>query len=477
MTRNTLPPPLARTPTGIPGLDEVTGGGLMRAGVYIVQGAPGAGKTILANQMAFGHAATGGRVAYVTMLAESHARLFQHLSAFSFYRDAAIPEQVFFVSAFDALRRDGLAGVVALLRGEMRARQAGLLVLDGLVMAASAAASTDALKLFVSDIQSYASAVGCTTLLLTSDDADRPVSAEQTMVDGILLLRERAWAAQRERNLEVVKFRGSATLRGNHSFRIGDDGIRVFPRLESARRESPGDAIRPQTIDTGIEGLDRMLGAGLRRGTMTAITGYTGTGKTTFALHFAARATPAEPCLWFSFYESPEFLVDIAAALGLDLGALRRSGALHFLWQPFGENLLDELAYRLIDTVAAAGARRVVIDGIGGFIAEPAFAERGGAFLASLANALRRLGATTWLLVEETRADRPTEPVSTPTMSAICDNMIRLCHRHDGRMRHFLTVDKARGARADDRLRRLRLDQGRLRVDHGSDDTGDDKRE
>ena len=84
-------PGLPRVPTGIPGLDEVTGGGFLKSGVYMVQGAPGAGKTILANQLSYTHAAAGDRVVYITMLAESHARMLQHMSAFSFFDESLVP--------------------------------------------------------------------------------------------------------------------------------------------------------------------------------------------------------------------------------------------------------------------------------------------------------------------------------------------------------------------------------------------------
>ena len=75
---------LEKISSGIPALDQILGGGLLKGGVYIVQGAAGTGKTILANQIAFGRVAAGDKVAYITLLAESHARMIQHLELFSF---------------------------------------------------------------------------------------------------------------------------------------------------------------------------------------------------------------------------------------------------------------------------------------------------------------------------------------------------------------------------------------------------------
>src|SRR4051794_10185792 len=92
--KQTLP---RRHPTGIPGLDLILEGGLLASGVYIVQGPPGAGKTILANQACFHHAANGGRALYVTLLAESHSRMFGHLRRMAFFDERAIPDRVYYI--------------------------------------------------------------------------------------------------------------------------------------------------------------------------------------------------------------------------------------------------------------------------------------------------------------------------------------------------------------------------------------------
>lgn len=450
-------PPLSRVATGVSGLDQVLGGGFLRSGVYILQGLPGAGKTILANQLAHHHARNGGQVVYVTMLAESHARLLQHLSAFDFYDPAAVPDRIYYVSAFNALRTGGLQAVIELLRQEMRTRQAGVLVLDGLVMAATAAKSDEELKVFISDLQTHSVLTGCTTLLLTSDDPERPVSAEQTMVDGILLLREKPYGPRRERNLEVVKFRGSATLRGNHTFRIADQGIIVYPRLEAARRAGPDAGVKAEGLATGVAGLDRMFDiGGYAHGSITVLCGRSGSGKTTLGLHFLSAATPGERSLFFGFYESPELLVEIARLQGI-ADKMQQSGAgVEFVWQPFGENLLDELAAHLLVHVERVRPTRVVIDGLGGFYGCPSFPERGSSFLATLMNELRRAGATTLITVEETLPgnDKATD---TATMSALADNIIYCDVTHEVAVRRFVWIGKSRVSRCDLRVREARL--------------------
>jgi circadian clock protein KaiC len=467
--RTTLP----RIPTGIAGLDEVIGGGFLKSGVYILQGTPGAGKTILANHLCFNHVAAGGRVVYVTMLAESHARLLQHLQTMSFYDDGAIPESIYYVSAFEALRTGGLSAVVKLLRGEMRSQKASILVLDGLVMAVTVAGA-EALKEFVSEIQAHSVLTGCTTLLLTSIEPDKPVTAEQTMVDGILLLRERGFGPRRERDLEVLKLRGASTLRGKHAFRIDADGITVYPRLESARAQSPAAAIGRTGVSTGVLGLDQLIDLrGLPQGSVTLVAGYTGSGKTTLALHFAGQCGTEEPAVYFSFYESPEFLLGIGHTFGLDLTRRHAAGQLRFVWQAYGENILDELAYRLLGSVRRTGARRVVIDGIGGFIAAPAHAERGSSFFASLANELRRLGATTIITAETDDAGAQTLDLPTAGISALADNLIRLRISDLGdQVRRSLSISKMRNSGYDLRIRELRLTARGLAVDRRGPDVG-----
>ena len=78
------PPTLERVPTGVAGLDTVLRGGLLRGGIFIVQGSPGAGKTILGNQICFNHIAEGGRALYVTLLAENHTRMLLHIGQLAF---------------------------------------------------------------------------------------------------------------------------------------------------------------------------------------------------------------------------------------------------------------------------------------------------------------------------------------------------------------------------------------------------------
>ena len=114
------------------------------------------------------------------------------------------------------------------------------------------------------------------------------------------------------------------------------------------------------------------------------------------------------------------------------------------------------MAHQLLGRVQKTRAARVVIDGIGGFLSAPGYAERGGAFLATLANELRRLGATTLVTLEDKGGDLPI-PQDVVTLSAVSDCMVRLRMSQEGRVRRFAWIAKSRAGRSDLRVRELTL--------------------
>ncbi len=457
---------LARLPTGIAGVDEILHGGLIKTGVYLLRGQPGAGKTIFANQICFHHAAAGGKVGYVTMLAEQHARMLEHMAEFSFYRAEAVPSSVYYVSAFTALRERGLSGVTDLLAAEIRSRKVDLLVLDGLVTGAETASSVQDLKLFVSELQVYSVLMSCTILLLQSGSPEEQASPEQTMVDGVFRFRHDLVGSRLDRSFQVAKFRGSATIEGSHAMRFNGDGITVFPRLEAARIAEVEHVTDGVAVSTGVPGFDTLSSAGgYPPASVTALAGPSGSGRTLLGLHFVGQATSQEPALVFGFYESPAVLVKIAASFGLDLKSLCKQKALEIIWQPYGVLGLDDLAYRLLSAVERTRCKRLFIDGLGGFLSVRAFEERGTPFLAALSNELRRLGTTTLVALESDDPEGLTFPLAAHGISAMADNVVRLRLQHqDGLTRRLMSVGKVRGSRLDLSLRELTLSDAGLLV-------------
>src|SRR5690606_23783559 len=155
------------------------------------------------------------------------------------------------------------------------------------------------------------------------------------------------------------------------------------------RHTAPGHETTRCTF--GIEGMDDMLHGGVLQGSITCLLGPAGAGKTIFGLHFLHQGLMSgEPALHFGFYESPDHLLGKAANLGLDLNEAHRSGRLGVLWQPALECRPDELAFRLLDRVVELGARRVVIDGLEGFLQSAVRPERTSLFFNALVGELRR---------------------------------------------------------------------------------------
>ena len=294
--------PSERIPTGVPGLDTILHGGFLRGGVYMLQGHPGAGKTILANQLCFHHASQGGRVVYATLLAESHERMIFNLEPLTFFDASLIPEKLTYVSAFSVLQERGLTGLVEMLRREARTRKATLLVVDGLVGAEESASTRQEFKKMIHELQTHAGLVGCTVILLTSGSSSSPMAAEHTMVDGFIELGNQRVGRRAERELEIRKFRGSSIIRGGHSFQITDAGLVVHPRLEAMLQEpSQKDPCKLERVSTGIPRLNEMLHGGLPCGSSTIVFGPSGVGKTTLGLHFLNHSGREEPGLHVGF--------------------------------------------------------------------------------------------------------------------------------------------------------------------------------
>lgn len=386
-------PPLERTPTGVPGLDTILRGGLLRGGILIVQGSPGSGKTILGNQICFHHAASGGRALYVTLLAENHARMLLHIGQLGFFEDAAIPDHLYYISAFRVLEENGLAGVLDLLRCEMQRHDASFLVLDGLSAIEDTAVSTRELKKFIHQLQAHATTANCTMLLLTGA---KPVSAEHTLVDGVVELRTQLYGRRAERSLQVHKLRGFGYMRGEHSYRITDDGIIVYPRPEALLvPPSTVESVSGPPLTTGVAQLDRMMGGGFPHCSTALLIGPPGIGKTTFGLHFLSECDEANPGLLFGFYENPAAILDKARALGLPLERLIADRHVEIVWQPPTQGLLDQVCHALIEAVRRRRTRRLFIDGSQGFEKLATDRDRLGAIFAALSNEFRGLGVST----------------------------------------------------------------------------------
>lgn len=442
---------MKRLPTLVEGLDDILNGGLFEGGVYIFEGPPGVGKTTLANQIAYTLARREIRTVYVTMLAESHARLLQHMEQQIFFDKQEVSATVFYVSGYRELEQGGLKAVVRLLRGELVRHRASLLVIDGMVVGSLGSMTNDSVRQFVHELQSLVSAMSCTCLVLTSGHGNA-LSAEQTMVDGIFAFEDHGFHWRAERRMQVRKFRGSEIIRGQHTFCISTQGLQFFPRLESLPMADGNARLGKNTVSTGLRAIDDVLhGNGLASGSASAVIGHTGTGKTTFALAFAAACDTSAPGLILSFTESSGDLRRIGTDLGLGIDAAVGSGAL--VIKNFGheDESMDEMGHKLLRLVDELKIRRLVVDGLAGLADTLAFPERGYRFLGRLLVELRRRGVTSLFTIDP---DALAVAAGTPLadgMTGWFDNVFSFApvSATDRQVdQHVLTIAKIRGAAA-----------------------------
>lgn len=453
---------LKRLTTEISGLDALLKGGLIVGASYIVQGRPGSGKTILANQLAFNHVGQGGRVLVATLLSESHERLFQYLSTLAFFDAALIGNQIQFVSAFDTLESEGLDQVVKLLRGEINRHQATLLIVDGLLTARSRAETPLDTKKFIAELQGHAAFAGCTVVFLTSSRLDDG-SPEHTMVDGVIELGEELVGSRSVRRIQLRKTRGSGALSGLHECEITDHGLQVYPRLEAlySHPSSLGSDVQ-RRVGSGVKVLDELLGGGLPDASMTLVMGPSGIGKTSLGVSFLSASTVDAPGLHFGFYETPQRLRLKASALGHDFAALERSGALHIAWQPTTEGLLDDVGARLLHHVQAHGIRRVLIDSLGAFTRLATNPARLNEFFRALTGELRARDVCVMATWEMRDIFGSEINAPAPDLSSIVDNLLLMRFVElDSELKRLLSILKVRDSYYDPALLELIIsDQG-----------------
>ncbi len=462
--------PSARRPTGITGLDRILEGGLLTSGVYIVQGPPGGGKTILANQACFHHASTGGRAIYVTLLAESHSRMFGHLRRMAFFNEAAIPDYVYYIGGYSTLASKGLEGLVALIRGAIQKHKATLLIIDGLISAQESSPTDQDFKKFLVEIQTLADLTECTVMLLTNAERANGFFPEHTMVDGVLHLTDELSELRPLRYIRVLKLRGSAPLRGLHSVRITDNGLEVRPRIETLfLHAAVGDASAASgsKISFGVAELDAMLRGGVRQGSVTMLLGSSGSGKTLLGMQFLSEGIKrGERSLYFGFYERPEAILAKCQRVGIS--GLRQGvedGLAQILWHRPVEGVIDELGESLIQTVRKLRPHRLFLDGMEGFERAADFPERLSHVYSAIAQELETLGVTTLYTTEMRELFSRSIQVPVHGLSAATQNIFLMRHiEHRAAMLRVMVILKVRDDDYDARMREIQITDDGIRL-------------
>ncbi|MET0268763.1 MAG: ATPase domain-containing protein [Duganella sp.] len=394
-------PRIPLLPTGVAGFDQILGGGFPAHSLYLIQGLAGSGKTTLACQIGFHHAHQGKKVLILTLIAESHGKMLNHLSSFSFFDEQLVGERIVFLGAYPDLLKGGLRQLLKSISTTLAEQKPDIMIIDGFRSVREARPSDVALSEFMLSLNSLVSAMRCTTFLLSPTEGN-VADSENTLVDGLIELSQYEQGLNLIREIKVFKLRGSKHLLGRHVFEVLDQGVSIYPRLEAVStvsRAAPN--VSRQRLGFGIEGWDRLTHGGVARGSTTALLGNPGVGKTLMGMHFIYDGLKrGENCLIAGFYESPQALLEKARSVGLDFRSYYDSGALEVIWHPPLEVLVDSLAQSVLRNVEARQVSRLLVDGIDGMREIVMHEGRSRSFLAAFVNELRCRNVTTFFTQE-----------------------------------------------------------------------------
>jgi circadian clock protein KaiC len=409
-------------------LDTLLRGGWLHGGTYIITGAPGTGKTILGNQFCFSSVTAGGRAVYVTVLAESHGRMVQHLEPLHFFRREVVGRSLHYISGYGTLKSEGLAGLSRLLLRAVREHEASVLVLDGLAAVEERAESRLAFREFLHSLCVHNALAGCTALILTGLQ-ENEADPQFAMVDGVVALSAERLGLKSVRSIEVRKFRGSAQMAGKHTFDITDAGLHIYPRAEALYSSQSEVVPDPRhRLPIGVDRLDEMMEGGLVESSSTLIFGSPGCGKTLLGLHYLANgARHGEPGLYYGFTETGARLVMKGANVGLDLAPLVKNGLLRLESRAAVETLPDALVEDLFTLLDQHRPRRLFLDGIEPFLkGESIDQQRHSRFITALTNELRDRRITVAMTQQTNVLFGPELTTPIEGIGAIIDNIIFL---------------------------------------------------
>ena len=435
--------------TGVPGLDEVLGGGLPALSFNLIAGGPGAGKTTLAMQLMFANATPASPGLFLTLLGETPLKMLRYQQQFEFFDMARVGKDVHFLNLSEEALGGDLDRVLERIVAEVDQLRPGVVVVDSfrsLVRNHASPGSGTALEQFVQRLALHLTTWEITSFLIGEYADDGLHNPVVTVADGILWLSQAVDRNSVVRKLQVIKARGLEPMPGLHTIRMSDRGIQVFPRIPERKTRGASDGRR---ISTGIEALDGMMEGGIVSGSSLVLIGPTGSGKTTFALQFvAAGLRDGEPAVIAVFEEHPEIYLSRARSAGVDFRAAVRDGLLKVIYLRPLDLSVDETLEEIRLAVDELGAQRVVIDSITGFemALAPTFREDFRESLYRLIGALTGLGVTVYSTAEiyenQSLARMTGYQISFLTDHIITQRYIEI----DGSLRKALAIIKMRGS-------------------------------
>jgi circadian clock protein KaiC len=376
MRRNVPTAPIPaqeRASTGVPGLDDILGGGLPACHLYLVEGDPGSGKTTLGLQFLRQGVADGQKGLYVTLsetaselrtVAASHGWDLEGIELFELVSSEGLGAEAeqSILHPSEVELGETVAGVISAVDRQRPRR----VVFDSLSEMRLLAQNPLRYRRQVLALKKYFADQGVTVLMLDDRTSDgEPLL--HSVAHGVISLDQAVdqYGPERRR-LRVMKMRGIKFRGGEHDVVLDTGGLAVFPRLVAAEHRMPTHA---QVVSTGIDKLDRLMGGGLPCGSSTLFVGPSGAGKTTTALACCLAALRrGEKASYYLFDEGLATLVVRARALGLDVREYMEAGLLQIVALDPAEVSPGEFAHMVRSAVEEGGASVIVIDSLNAYL-------------------------------------------------------------------------------------------------------------
>ncbi len=444
-----------RLSSGQPLFDELVGGGLPAPAITLVAGAPGTGKTMLAEQFVFHNATMERPAVYLSTTTEPVEKLVRYGQELAFFDKEKIGTAVLYESLLQPLLADGLQGVLERIIELLRDVRPGLIVIDSFRAFGPFAADDVAYRAFVAELAGRLAA-SSTSALWVGEYASSDVheTVEAAVADSIIVLRAAHDGQRTLRFLEVAKLRGSKSLSGEHAYRLSERGFDVFPRLADPVDDAISSDLSRMRVSLGSAEIDDMLDGGVWSGTSTLVIGSSGVGKTMLGLDFlTAGAIAGKRGVFASLQETSSQLARVLAAEArrpiADYVTIHRRSPVDIY--------IDEWVYEVLRAVDEAGAELLVIDSLSDLRLASRDERRFDEYVYSLSQRCARLGTTVLMTLESRPAFSFAGSIET-TLSHLADNIILLGYRIDGStVRRAIHVLKTRGSDHDPEIREFTI--------------------
>ena len=460
---------IRQLPTGVPGLDQILGGGVPEFSFNVIAGAPGAGKTTLAQQIMFSLASPDRPALYFTVVGEPALKMLRYQQQFNFFDMDRVGESIRYVNLSGEVVNGTLEKLFERIVQEVEATSPAVVIVDSFRTVAEVAdrSANGGLDLqhFVQQLAVRLTSWEATTVLIGEYDSPEVQNPIFTVADGLVWLLQSVDRNSMVRKMQIMKMRGQAPIPGLHTFRISKDGLRVFPRvIVGPEEKSPPPTAREkpkkkERLSVGVKGLDAMLGGGIPAGYSMLLAGPSGSGTSVLASEFIAEgARNGEPGIIAVFEKRPNEYSQEGVA-GRRFERLVRDGKVEIL-QPRPLDLsIDEMLYELIDATKRLKARRLVIDSLSGFelALAPTFRQDFRESLYRMVTVLTGMGVTMAMTAEV--EDSYTDLRFSPHGTAFLTDAI-IMQRYivfQGRLQRIMSVVKVRGSDHDKDLRAFEI--------------------